>query len=123
MLVAHNPDTAGIGRVALAAAHLGHGDPEKALRVLDTAIAHLEQTAAFDFVDHESLGLARAFQALAYEANGELQRAGKTAASLATELAPDLLPGVIVREVSIRSRTSLSASRRRPRRSACFRFE
>ncbi|HSO23435.1 MAG TPA: serine/threonine-protein kinase, partial [Chondromyces sp.] len=99
-----NPDGAGLGRVALAAAHLGRSTPREALAVLDTAIAALESTARVDFVDHQNLVLARALQAVALEAAGERGRAAALAAELARDQPPDLLPGILAREVLARQK-------------------
>ncbi|HSO23437.1 MAG TPA: hypothetical protein VLT81_11035 [Chondromyces sp.] len=97
-----NPDGAGIGRVALAAAHLGLSEPQAALAALENAIATLESTARVDFVDNQNLVLARALQAMALETTGDHGRATALAAGLARDQPPDLLPGVLAREVLAR---------------------
>jgi len=94
-----NPDSAGIGRVALAAAHLGRSDPAAALSVLENTIAGLEPTAKFDLNDHQALELAHALQVVALDETGEHDRATTLADSLVDELRPDVLPGILVREV------------------------
>jgi hypothetical protein len=98
-----NPDGAALGRVALAAAHLGRGEPEAALRVLDSATAVLRPAARIDFIAHQNLALARALQAVALAEAGEGQRARELAAELAREQPADLLPGILAREVLARS--------------------
>lgn len=97
-----NPDGAGLGRVALAAAQLGRPDPRAALTVLDTAMVALESTATYDFGDHQSLALARALRAVALEAAGERDRAAALAEELARDQPSDLLPGILAREVLAR---------------------
>ena len=94
-----NPDSAGLGRVALAAAHLGLGEPAAALAVLEDAIATLEPTARYDFSDHQTLDLAHAIRATALALTGEHDRAAAEAAGLARTMRPDILPGILVREV------------------------
>jgi tRNA A-37 threonylcarbamoyl transferase component Bud32 len=97
--IALNPDSAGLGRVALAAAHLGRSEPAAALAVLENAIASLEPTAKYDFNDHQVLELARALQVVALEDAGEHDRATTLADVLVRKLRPDVLPGILIREV------------------------
>jgi tRNA A-37 threonylcarbamoyl transferase component Bud32/tetratricopeptide (TPR) repeat protein len=94
-----NPDSAGLGRIALAAAHLGRSEPTAALAVLEDAIAALEPTAKYDFNDHQVLELARALQVVALENTGDHDRAAALGDSLVREVRPDVLPGILVREV------------------------
>jgi tetratricopeptide (TPR) repeat protein len=99
-----NPDGAGLGRVALAAAHIGRSDPAAALSVLDNAIAALEPTAKFDFEDYQALELARALQVVALENAGENERAAAQAEELLRRQRPDVLPGILIREVLDRTK-------------------
>jgi len=93
-----NPDSGGIGRVALAAAHLGLSEPAAAQAVLEDAIASLEPTAKFDFNDHQVLSLARALRVIALENAGENDRAAAEAGELALKVRPDILPGILIHE-------------------------
>ncbi len=93
-----NPDSGGIGRVALAAAHLGGSASAAALAVLEDAIAALEPTAKYDFNDHQVLALARALRVVALENAGESDRAAAEARKLARTVRPDILPGILIRE-------------------------
>ncbi len=69
------------------------------MAVLEAAIAALEPTAKYDFNDHQALDLARALRVTALEDAGENDRAAAEAGRLARTLRPDILPGILVREV------------------------
>jgi len=98
-----NPDGAALGRVALAAAYLASELPQSTLSTVETAIRSLEPTAKYDFIDFQSLALARALQAVALAEAGEHERATALASELAREQPGDVLPGILAREVLARS--------------------
>jgi hypothetical protein len=94
-----NPDVAGIGRAALAAALLGAGRPAEAVVECDHSVAMIEDWAKTSFTEHQNLQLVRAIRAVALLAAGDGKLARSEAERLAPELRSDLLPGVLVHEV------------------------
>jgi len=96
---ANQPDAVYEGRLALAAALLGAGQPERALESLEQLAAGLELAARDDFSNLQLLRLARAMHARALLAAGSRDDAREEAAELARALDPSLLPGILVAEV------------------------
>lgn len=97
--VESNPDAAGIGRAALAAALLAEDRTAEAIEACDDAAALLEDWSKTDFAEHQNLELVRALRTLALLASGDRKLAGREAERLADRLEPDLLPGRLVRDV------------------------
>ncbi|HSN55206.1 MAG TPA: serine/threonine-protein kinase [Candidatus Sulfomarinibacteraceae bacterium] len=99
LFIESNPDVAGIGRAALAAALLADGRAGEAIEACDGALAVLEDWSKADFTEHQNLQLVRAIRAVALLAAGDGKLARSEAERLAPELRSDLLPGVLVQEV------------------------
>jgi len=97
--VRDNPDARAEGRLALAAAELAAGRPEKAQAVLDNEINVLEMISKDDSFNHQLLDLARAMRCKALLAGGHRRAAREAARRLEPELTPGLLPAHLVREV------------------------
>jgi hypothetical protein len=94
-----NPDAAGIGRAALAAALVGAGRPADAVAECDASVALIEDWAKASFAERQNLELVRAIRTVALLASGDRALARREAERLATELSSNLLPGILVREV------------------------
>ncbi|MEX1310474.1 MAG: serine/threonine-protein kinase [Candidatus Sulfomarinibacteraceae bacterium] len=99
LFVENNPDAAGIGRVALAAALLGTGRAAEALEECDTAASMLGDWSKADFKEHQNLQLVRAIRTAALHAFGDHDLARREASKLEGQLNPDLLPGIVIAEV------------------------
>jgi hypothetical protein len=102
-LIETDAQSSGLTWIALAAAHLGRSQPASALAALETAVAGLEPTARFDFIDHQNLELAQALRAQALQSLGEREAARTEALSLAESTDPTVLPGILIREILARS--------------------
>lgn len=94
-----NPDVSVEFRVAEAAALLGSGRAGEALGVLGAIDAGLERSARGDFSHRQLLELERALRALALAAAGHPDRARELARQMRAEVDPELLPGILVREL------------------------
>jgi serine/threonine protein kinase len=101
----HNPDGFKLGTIALAAVLIDEGSPGEALVELDRVIGAVARSSKWDFTDAQIMGLAWAVRVVALEAAGDFAAASAEAARLAPELDPDLLPGILVREVLDRTNT------------------
>ena len=99
--IENNPDTAGIGRAALAAALVGNGRTAEAIEECDTVIAMLGEWSKDDFREHQNLQLVRAIRAVAILESGDRDLARREALRLSEEFNPDLLPGILVAEVLV----------------------
>jgi tetratricopeptide (TPR) repeat protein len=97
--VENNPDAAGIGHAALAAALLGNGNLAEAIEECETAVTVLGDWSKDDFREHQNLQLVMAIRTVALLESGDRELARKEALRLAEELRPDLLPGILVGEV------------------------
>ncbi len=93
------PDAAFEARLAQGAAQLALGHPGEALATLDAAAAALEPLARDDFLQHQLYDLARALRLTALAATGKRAEAVREAAELLPQLAPDVLPAILTREV------------------------
>jgi len=94
-----NPDSFKLGTLALAAALISNAQSEKALIETDRVISALTLSSTWDYTDAEILKLAHTMRAVALEAVGDSEAAASSARALASRLDPDLLPGILAREV------------------------
>jgi len=94
-----NPDAAGLGRAALAAALLGQGRASEAIEACDAAIAVLDARSKGDLREHQNIQLTRAIRSVALLESGDRALARQEALLLAGVLDPNLLPGILVGEV------------------------
>ena len=99
LFVDNNPDVAGIGRAALAAALLGTGRVAEALEECDIAATTLGDWSKADFREHQNLQLVRAIRTAALLEFGDHDLARREAFKLEGQLDPDLLPGIVIAEV------------------------
>jgi len=99
LFIDNNPDAAGIGGPALAAALLGNGSPAEAIEECDRVVAMLGEWSKEDFREFQNLQLVRAIRTLALLESGDRALARREALRLAEDLNPDLLPGILVAEV------------------------
>jgi hypothetical protein len=97
--IVNNPESEGIGRAALAASLLAQESPAEAIAACDEAITALQTQALIQFTEHQNLQLIRALRTLALLRSGDRDLAVREAERLSAELAPDLLPGILVAEV------------------------
>jgi hypothetical protein len=94
-----NPDAAGIGQAALAAALVGNGMLAEAIEECDTAATMLGEWSKDEFREHQNLQLIRAIRVVALLESGDRQLAHREALRISEELNPDLLPGILIAEV------------------------
>lgn len=94
-----NPDAAGIGQAALAAALLGNGSLAEAVEECDTAVTMIGDWSKDDFREHQNLQLVMAIRCVALLESGDRKLARKEALRLSSEVRSDLLPGILVAEV------------------------
>jgi len=99
LLIENNPDAAGIGRAALAAAILGTGLTADAIEECDRAVNLLGEWARADFKEYQSLQLVKGIRVVALLESGDRELARREALRLVDELDPDLLPGILIAEV------------------------
>ncbi len=99
VFIENNPDAAGIGRAALAAALLGDGRPAEAIDECDTAATLLGEWSKDNFREYQNLQLVRAIRAVALFESGDRRLARRDALRLSQELDPNLLPGILIAEV------------------------
>ena len=79
------------------------GRTRQSLDRLNGLVSGLTATARENFGARQWLELARAPRVVALEKIGETERASAEAADLSAELDPGLLPGILVREVLLRT--------------------
>lgn len=94
-----NPDVEVEYRLAEAAALMASGRAAEAVERLDRLGVDLEMPAHEDFSARQLLELGRALHAVALAAAGRPDRARESAAVLLDEVDPELLPGILVREL------------------------
>ncbi len=97
--VENNPDSAGIGRAALAVGLLGSGRTEEAIDECDTAVSMLGEWSKDDFREHQNLQLMKAIRTVALLESGDRGLARQEALRLVDDLNPTLLPGILIAEV------------------------
>jgi len=99
LFIDNNPDAAGIGRSALAAALLGNGMTAEAIEECDRVVTLLGDWSKDDFREYQNLKLVRAIRAVALLQSGDRELARREALRLAKDFDPNLLPGILVAEV------------------------
>jgi tetratricopeptide (TPR) repeat protein len=99
LFVANNPDAAGIGQAALAAALVGTGRTAEAIEECDKAIAMLGEWSKDEFREYQNFQLVRAIRTVALLESGDRDLARREAMRLSGEFDPTLLPGTLVAEV------------------------
>jgi Protein kinase domain len=97
--IENNPDAAGIGRAALAAALVGNGRAAEAIEECDTATTMLEEWSRDDFREYQNLELVRAIRTVALVQAGDRELGRREALRLVDDLNPSLLPGILIAEV------------------------
>jgi len=97
--IVNNPESEGLGRAALAASLLAQESPAEAVAACDEAITAIQSQALVQFTEHQNLQLIRAIRTVGLLKSGDRDLARREAERLSGELAPDLLPGILVAEV------------------------
>jgi len=104
LFVANNPDAAGIGQAALAAALVGNGRTAEAIEECDTGISMLGEWSKDEFREYQTFQLIRAIRTAALLQSGDRELARREALRLVDDLNPALLPGILVAEVLAETR-------------------
>jgi len=94
-----NPDAAGIGYAAFAAALLGNGRIAEAAEACDTAVTMVGEWSKDDFRENQNFQLIRALRTVALLESGDGKLARREALRLRDDLNPNLLPGILIAEV------------------------